>query len=289
MTMKHWLNTFLLIGLLGVAVGCSEEKLNVPVREQPLSDDEIDQYLQENFVERLGVAVRYKYVDRYVNQTKRVSPPAREVVIPMMDFLNEFWVDPYVAVPNGSQFFRSHVPAEIVLIGSSIYNEDGSRTLGTADAGARITLTECNEIDVNNQTWLLRQLATIYHEFAHIVHQRYDLPPNWQLISPEGYTSAGSWYNLTADEALERGFVTNYATLDFNEDFAETVAAILYVTDFYERYIDEELNCTTADCVRRNEGRAKLRQKYSSLLNHYQAVTGVDLLSVRSVIQSKLP
>lgn len=263
--------------------------MNVPVKEQPLSDDEIDQYLQENFVDRLGVAVRYKYVDRYVDQTKRVSPPAREVVIPMMDFLNEFWIDPYVAVPNGSQFFRNHVPAEIVLIGSSIFNEDGTVTLGTADAGARITLTECNDIDVNDREWVFQQLLVIYHEFAHIVHQRYDLPPNWQLISPEGYTSAGSWYNLTEAEALERGFVTNYATLNFNEDFAEMVSSILYDPDFYERYIEDETNCTSTACERRNEGRAKLRQKYNSVLNHYQAVTGVDLLSVRSVIQSKLP
>ena len=40
-----------------------------------------------------------------------------------------------------------------------------------------------------NDEWLYLQLNVIYHEFAHIVHQRYNLPANWQQISPEGYTS----------------------------------------------------------------------------------------------------
>ena len=128
----------------------------------------------------------------------------------------------------------------------------------------------------------------IYHEFAHIVHQRYNLPTNWQQISPEGYTSSGSWYTLSDEEALQRGFVTPYATSDYNEDYAETVAHILYLPDFYERYIIDEENCTDDDCIARNEGRALLRRKYVTVLAHYEQVTGVDLLDVRAIVQDKL-
>jgi substrate import-associated zinc metallohydrolase lipoprotein len=223
-----------------------------------------------------------------VDQTKRVAPPKRDAVIPMLDFLNDLWIEPFISVPNGGQFFRQHVPAEIIFIGSSIFNEDGTVTLGTADAGARITLTEVNDIDTENLNWIFRQLGTIYHEFAHIVHQRYNLPPNFQQISPEGYTSAGSWYNLTEEEALQRGFVSPYGTSSFNEDFAEIVAFLLYHPQFYEIYMDDEPNCTTSACVARNEGRAKIRTKYSAILAHYEQVTGVDLLSVRDIIQQKL-
>ncbi len=276
--------------ILLTATGCYESTtLDVPVKEQPQSDDEIDQYIQANFVEQYGIAVRYKYVDRYVDQTKRVTPPSREVVLPMLDFINDFWIDPYIAVPNGSQFFRGHVPAEVVMIGSLIYNEDGTVTLGTADAGARITLTDVNSIDPADREWLFLQLRVIYHEFAHIVHQRYNLPPNFQEISPEGYTSAGSWYTLTDEEALQRGFVSPYATSSFNEDFAEVVSSIMYDPDFYTKFIDDEASCTTSACLARNEGRAKLRRKYTSVVNHYLEVTGVDLLMVRDIIQKKLP
>jgi substrate import-associated zinc metallohydrolase lipoprotein len=264
-----------------------EEKLNVPVTQTPTSDDPIVLYIQENFIEKYGVAVRFKYVDRYVDPTKRVVPPRREVVIPMLEFLNDLWIEPWIDVPNGEKFFKKHVPAEMVFIGSSIFNDDGTVTLGTADAGARITLTEVNDIDINNQAWVFRQLGTIYHEFAHIVHQRYNLPPNWEKISPGGYTSAGSWYNLSDEEALQRGFVSPYGTSSFNEDFAEFAAFLLFDPDFYEKYIDDEV-CTTPDCTARNEGRALLRKKYTAILAHYKQFTGVELLKVRELIQAKL-
>lgn len=265
-----------------------DESLESPVKTQTPSTDPIDIYIQTNFVDAYGVAVRYKFVDRYVDPDKRVAPPLREVVEPTLDFLTQFWIEPYIGVQNGRRFFENHVPAEVVLIGSLMYNDDGTVTLGTADAGARITLTDVNSIDLDNQDWLFLQLNVIYHEFAHIVHQRYNLPTNWQQISPEGYTSVGSWYTLSDEEALQRGFVTPYATANFNEDYAETVAHIVFLPDFYERYIIDEENCTTDDCTARNEGRALIRRKYVSVLTQYEQVTGVDLLDVRAIVQDRI-
>ena len=277
------------IALSSLATSCyKDESLESPVKTQTPSEDPIDIFIQTNFTDQYGIAVRYKFVDRYVDANKRVAPPLREVVEPTLDFLTEFWIEPYISVQNGRRFFENHVPAEIVLIGSLMYNDDGTVTLGTADAGARITLTDVNSIDLDNDEWLYLQLNVIYHEFAHIVHQRYNLPPNWQQISPEGYTSVGSWYTLSDEEALQRGFVTPYATSNYNEDFAETVAYIIFFPEFYERYIIDEENCTTDDCIARNEGRALLRRKYISVLSHYEQVTGVDLLDVRAIVQEKL-
>lgn len=287
--MKKNIWILILVGTFSTLTGCyPDEELEAPVKTQPLSGEALDIYIQENFIDEFGVAVRYKFVDRYVDQNKRVTPPKLEVVQPMLDFLTELWIEPFTQVANGNRFFKAHVPAEIVLIGSTMYNADGTVTLGTADAGARITLTEVNDVDVENIDWVFRQLGTIYHEFAHIVHQRYNLPPNWQEISPQGYTSLGSWYNLTDEEALQRGFVSPYGTSTFNEDFAEVVAFLLFRPDFFETFIEDEADCITADCVARNEGRAKLRQKYNAVLEHYKQNTGVDLLKVRDIIQAKL-
>jgi substrate import-associated zinc metallohydrolase lipoprotein len=265
-----------------------EDELDVAKKPAPVSNDPLDLYVQENFIEEYGIAVRFKFVDRYVDQTKRVTPPRREGVIPMLEFLTKYWIEPFMDAENGERFFRSQVPAEVIFIGSSIYNEDGTVTLGTADAGARITLTEVNDINLQDQFWILRQLGTIYHEFAHIMHQRYNLPPNWQQISPQGYTSSGSWYNISEEDALRRGFVSPYGTSSYNEDFAELVAFLLFDKDFFNTYINEETNCTDAACVARNEGRVRLRRKYNSVLTHYKQNTGVDLLEVRSLIQQKL-
>lgn len=287
--MKRRHLTFLLICGFALVTACyPDEDVVAPVKEQPLSEEPLDQYIQQNFIDQYGVAVRYEFVDRYVDQNKRVTPPKLDMVEPMLDFLTAFWIEPFTNVANGTRFFKAHVPAEIVLIGSTMYNADGTVTLGTADAGARITLTEVNFIDIENRDWVFRQLGTIYHEFAHIVHQRYNLPPNWQEISPQGYTSAGSWFNLTEDEALERGFVSPYGTSSFNEDFAEIVAFLLFRPDFYTRFIDDETCADDVDCLERNEGRTRLRRKYNAILEHYKQNTGVDLLQVRAIIQAKL-
>lgn len=283
------ISAFVFISTLSVVMACyPDDDVTAPVRTEEWSTDPLDVYIRENFGEEYGVAVRYRYVDRYVDANKRVTPPKLEKVQPMLDFLTELWVEPFTDVPNGNRFFRSHVPAEIVLIGSTMYNADGTVTLGTADAGARITLTEVNFVDPENRDWVFRQLGTIYHEFAHIMHQRYNLPSSWQEISPEGYTSLGSWFNLSDEDALKRGFVSPYGTSTFNEDFAEIVAFLLFRPDFYQRFIDDELNCQTVDCIQRNEGRARLRRKYNAVLEHYEQNTGVDLLKVRDLIQAKL-
>jgi substrate import-associated zinc metallohydrolase lipoprotein len=278
--------TLAAVALLGIAGCYKEDPIDVSMIVHTASTDPIDKYIQTNYTDKYGVAVRYKYVDKYVASDKRVTPIKRDLVVPMLEFLNSYWIEPFVQVANGNKFFKNHVPAEMVLIGSSIYNPDGTVTLGTADAGARITLTEANLVDSTNQAWVFRQLGTIYHEFGHIIHQRYGLPPNWQLISPQGYTSPGSWYTLSDDEALTRGFVSPYATSSFNEDFAETVAHILYYPQFYDRFYDDE-TCSTAACDARNEGRAMIVKKYNLILTHYKEHVGIDLLAVRELIQAK--
>lgn len=264
------------------------EELNVPVNEPDIELSELDEYIEEHFTEEYGMAIRYRYVDRHVSPGERVTPPRLEVVRPMLDFIEHYWIDPYLEVANGEPFFRKHVPAEIIFLGGFIYNEDGTVTLGTADAGARITFTNVNSIDPEDEEWLALQLQTVYHEFAHTVHQRYKLPTAFETISPNGYTSAGSWFNLTDEEALERGFVSPYATSSPNEDFAETVAFYLFDGEFFDEFIEEEADCTTAACEARNAGRKLITTKIAAISDHYKKVTGIDLDDLRAVIQSRL-
>jgi len=281
---------YFLTGLFMILSGCyQEEKLDVPVYQGPDAiRNELDKYIDENFTKEYGMAIRYRFVDRYVGPTQRVTPPRLEVVRPMLDFIDEFWIDPYISVENGEIFFRKHVPAEIVFLGGLIFNDDGTVILGTADAGAQITFTDVNSVDFDDRDWLLQQLQTVYHEFAHVVHQRYKLPNAFETITPQGYTSAGAWFTLSEEEALQRGFVSPYATSSPNEDFAEVVAHFLFEENFYEKFIDAEPDCITQDCERRNEGRVFISEKLNSILAHYEKVTGVKLEDVREQVQSKL-
>lgn len=276
--------------LLIMITSCYEsEVLDVPVKapeNEPLT--ELDIYIDQNYTQQFGMAIRYRFVDRYVSPRERVTPPKLEVVKPMLDFVQHFWIDPFLEVENGEAFFRNHVPAEIIFLGGYIFNEDGTVTLGTADAGARITFTNVNAIDPEDEAWRDLQLQTVYHEFAHIVHQEYKLPPSFENISPSGYTSAGSWYTLTNEQALQRGFVSPYATSSPNEDFAETVAVYLYDEDFMEKFINQEQNCETSACISRNRGRRLITEKLNAIKDHYEKVTGVDLKAVREAVQARL-
>jgi substrate import-associated zinc metallohydrolase lipoprotein len=234
------------------------------------------------------MAIRYRFVDRYIGPTQRVAPPRLEVVQPMLDFIQKFWVDPFLEVQNGEAYFRAYVPSEVVLLGGFIYNDDGTVVLGTADAGAQITFTYVNAIDPTDKEWEALQLQTVYHEFAHIVHQRNKLPADFEKISPAGYTSPGFWVSLSDEDALKRGFVSPYGTSSPNEDFAETVAFFLYNPNFDSEFMTDESNCLTPECEARNAGRELVREKLTAIREHYVKVVGVDLQAVRNAIQAKL-
>lgn len=284
--MKQLLSVFILFSLHGCY---PDESLNEPVKDNDTEPQTaLDIYIEENFTKEFGMAIRYRFVDNYVDPGQRVSPPRLELVRPMLDFIQNFWIEPFLEVENGEQFFRDHVPAEIVFLGGLIFNPNGTVLLGTADAGAQITFTNVNAVDATDLDWRDLQLQTVYHEFAHIVHQQYKLPASFENISPSGYTSAGSWFNLPEEDALQRGFVSPYATSSPNEDFAETVAFYLFDSDFQTKFMVDEVDCITADCANRNEGREKLRQKMTAIGDHYEKVTGVNLDKVREAVQSRL-
>ncbi len=280
----------LLVGVSTLLPGCfPSEELDLPVKEVEEGElSDLDIYINNNFLDEFNMAIRYRYEDRFVDPNERAIPPRLSAVSPMLDFIQEYWINPYLEVEGGEEFFRTHVPPEIVFLGGPIYNVDGTVTLGTADAGARITFTDVNSIDPEDEDWRDLQLNVVYHEFSHIVHQRYKLPPGFETISPNGYSGPGSWFTLTDEEALLRGYVTPYATLNPNEDFAETVAFYLFDSEFFEKYTILETNCQTNECEERNAGRSLIRQKVAAISNHYERVTGINLESLRNIIQNKL-
>lgn len=286
--MKHKY-IYMIILLVTLSSCFKDDPLNAPEKTyDDILTSELDAYIDANFTQKYNMAVRYRYVDQYVEIGQRVTPPSLDIVRPMLDFVQYFWIEPYLEVPNGEAFFKRFVPAEIIFLGGLIYNGDGTVTLGTADAGARITFTNVNALDENDIDWRTIQLHTVYHEFAHSVHQNFKLPNAFETISPNGYTSSGSWYNLTDEEALQRGFVSPYATVNPNEDFAETVSFYLFDPDFQNNFILQTENCTSADCENDNAGKALILEKISAIRSHYLKVTGVDLDLLRASIQSRL-
>ena len=89
------LNIALFSLVLLVSNSCyQEDPVDKEIIQVELSDDPIDQFIQTEFLDKYGIAVRYRFVDRYVDPTNRVAPPRREVVMDALNFLIEFWIEP---------------------------------------------------------------------------------------------------------------------------------------------------------------------------------------------------
>lgn len=134
-------------------MSCSDDESTnyVPESKEP-SVDEINIYFQENFQDKYGSAVRWQWIDKYVDINYIVAPAMRKVLIPTGEMIRRFWIEPFILESKKSgEFIRKHFPPEIVCVGSELRNADGTRTLGYADAGVRITLTELNYFDLSNQ------------------------------------------------------------------------------------------------------------------------------------------
>ena len=70
---------------------------------------------------------------------------------------------------------------------------------------------------------------TMHHEFAHILHQTKTYPTEFNTISVGRY-DASNW-QYRGDEVTSLGFVTTYASSEYREDFAETIACFIVYTD----------------------------------------------------------
>ena len=286
---------FLVFAVL--VLGCAnEEKIqNRDIFETGTveSTDPLDVYLKEEFRDPYDCVVYYKFVDRYIEPDRVAVPPIKSAVEPVMELVKAAWIAPYnLGADIGDEFMKRYFPGEIVLIGSPLYNGDGTITLGTADNGVRVTLTQVNSYGPQNTDWIVQTFRTLHHEFAHIIDQNFNFDSeSFFEISGDDYTSPGSWTAETIETAIARGMVTPYGTSQVGEDFAEIISYII-TTDpvvFEATYITPEV-CAGDDqaCIDRNIGRARIKMKYDRVVSYFQDDVGVDLLKVRDEFLSNL-
>jgi len=288
--MKIIKKSIALISLVFLLSGCENED-KIVARDlfdpgEVESTDDLDQYLKEEFRDPYGSVIIYDFVDRYIEPDKFAVPPKLELVQPVAALIKQAWINPYnIAADSGDDFMKRYFPAELVMLGSPIYNGDGTITLGIADAGVRVTLTQVNEYFPGNTPWIDGAFKTLHHEFAHIIDQNFNFDSqSFYDISGSDYTSPGSWVSETTDSAIAKGMVTPYGTSSVAEDFAELVSFIITspADQFEAIYITPEpCDVGDQDCADRNVGRLRIQQKYDRVLEYFNNEVGVDLLKVR--------
>ncbi|NQX81028.1 MAG: hypothetical protein HRT66_03400 [Flavobacteriaceae bacterium] len=285
---------FILIAFIGVFLSsCASDEEEIVVKDvfdEVEEATELDLYLHNEFLVPYSSAIIYKYIDKYIDPTKKAVPARLEIVKPIAELIKTAWIKPYnVAAVDGEDFLKVYFPAEVILLGGPLYNGDGTVTLGTADAGARITFTDVNsyildpqtqeEIDFNKD-WITRAFRTLHHEFAHIVDQSFNFEAGqFSEISSDGYTSPGSWTSVTNEQAIASGMVTPYGTSQVGEDFAELFSFIITtpIDEFEATYITPQ----TGDSDDTIEGKTRIAAKREIVVDYMNKIVRVDIYKLR--------
>lgn len=261
---------------LAFFVGCSET-------EEALADSNLDTttpvlnatdiWLRENYTTPYNIEVFYNWNENRVDFNRYLFPPAIATVIPAMEAVKTIWLDTYREVA-GDDFVKLIAPREILLIGGVNLNPSGTITLGLAEGGKRITFFNTDLVDLKDRDQLTRFVATIQHEYTHIINQTVPFDEEtFEQITPSGYTA--QWFNSSISEARELGFITDYARSNETEDFAEMVTALLSNNNANYNAI---INNISSD-----QAKADIRIKEALVVDYFKSEFNLDIYELQRV------
>ena len=139
------------------------------------------------------------------------------------------------STPEG--YLQTHTIKYLNLFGSSGYAID-RRMAGAAPQGM-IWIYNINELNTQ-YTGTVRSdyISVLFHESAHTLHEERAYPPEFDKLSALEYQKqdAFSYWWRTGQNASYAGFVSDYASTDADEDFAELFA--YYILDSDSEWAD---------------------------------------------------
>ena len=237
-SMKYYLMSLLMGAIFAMSfTSCSDDKLGetiFPDEEDVLDPSsatyQLDKWLRDNYLKVYNLNFLYKMEDVGTNMNYNLVPATYENSLDLAVLSKYLWFDVYGKIA-GPDFLKMYGPRIIHLIGSPAYNpSSGSMILGLAEGGIKVSLFRVNEMKVNDFASMNEfYFKTMHHEFAHILHQTKSYPVEFNTLSVGRYDATNWTYR--GDEVYSLGFVSNYASDSYREDFAETIANFIVLTD----------------------------------------------------------
>ena len=234
--------------------------------------NEIDQWIYDHFTKPYNVEIKYEWDDTELENSKVLTPPSLEKIIPFLEVLLEAWVEPYAEF-GGEDFVKKMIPKQIILVGSQNMNTNGTMVQGTAEGGRKVVLYQINEFTYSNWSFLKRLMHIMHHEFGHILHQDVLYPEEFKQVTPGGYTAA--WMNVSETDALNEGFISPYSKNIIDDDWVEIIAYML---------TNSKLEFDTHIKRGNSQGQAILRVKEEMVVNYYQNVWNIDMYALQERI-----
>ncbi len=225
------------IALLG-ATSCSEDELG-PTIFPDVADEldpnsytyKFDKWLKESYLTPYNLDFRYKMQDVGTDMNYNLVPATYDKAVDLAVLTKYLWFDVYDKLA-GEEFLKSYGPRIIHLIGSPAFQpQTGTMVLGLAEGGIKVSLFRVNELDNTNFAMMNNfYFKTMHHEFAHILHQTKTIPTDFSQISNGKYDD-NNWQDQWEPRINSLGIVTNYGSSQMREDFAETIANYITLTD----------------------------------------------------------
>lgn len=268
-------------------VSCSEKneinKNETVIKIDEVTENKLDKFLYKEYVKPYNITFNYKLKDIDSDMNYNIVPAYYESSIKMANLFKHLCLDVYSNVVS-KEFVQKFFPKKIVLIGSAAYNTGGTRVLGTADGGVEITLYNINELNrhLSNKSRLNSlYFHTIHHEFAHILHQTTDFSTDFDNISKLEYV--GDDWNRTwhwrNNPSIKRGFITDYASKDENEDFVEVFSKYITSTSYqWESLLNKG----------GEQGKEILLKKEAIMRKYFKNTWNIDIDVLRNEIQERI-
>ena len=244
---QYYISALLLVAVAAMTLSsCGEEKLDdtiFPDVDETLDPTsytyKLDKFLKENYLDKYNLTFLYKMPDISTNMNYNLVPADYNNAIDLAVLCKHLWFDVYDKVA-GEDFLKTYGPRIILLIGSPAINPNsGSEIVGLAEGGIKISLFKANAMDITDFEQMNElYFHTMHHEFSHILHQTKTYPTEFNTISVGRY-DANNW-QYRGTEVTSLGFVTAYASSEYREDFAETIACYIVYTDAQWNYLMDQ-------------------------------------------------
>ena len=236
----------------------------------------LDRYIQQAFAKKYNVDIAYRYDDKVTDRRYLLAPVKEAKALEYLNLIDYMFFQVYEAsTPEG--YLQTHTIKYLNLFGSSGYAID-RRMAGAAPQGM-IWIYNINELNTQ-YTGTVRSdyISVLFHESAHTLHEERAYPPEFDKLSALEYQKqdAFSYWWRTGQNASYAGFVSDYASTDADEDFAELFA--YYILDSDSEW---------ADRLKGAEG--KNRSEYSADLDKIRAEAQKRLPLVASMDFTKYP
>ncbi len=248
----------LLAGVAFTTFSCNNDDINPEsiFVDSSIKKSEFDKWIEDSLTKQYNITLDYLYSDKETDLEYNVTPASIDKSIALAKLMKHVWMDPYTEVA-GKQFLKEHCFRHFVFLGSGEYTGQGEIKLGQAEGGIKVTLFRVNELDVdkiyiNNDDYYRSKertpldlnywyFHTMHHEFCHILTQTKDYSTDFRTISA-GDFHGPDWVNVDDKKAAPLGFVTGYATKEYNEDFAEIYSTYVTSSDItWNQILDQAI------------------------------------------------